>query len=205
MTENIVIQIVMAEESSNQMIFTVREYADKILGDNAYSKYHSVVKEMLCYGGAAQRYFGVNTDKLADAEIISVGTAVPESLEDGPMVVGDVPGIRFYGASLLFRDKTAVRLYFTVTGNIEDYQAEGYKFVEKDGMYYVEISDILPQHLSDKITLTVRDQNDNAMTVTYSPLQYIVRMHTKGSDTLKALVKALYNYHLSAVQLSSIS
>lgn len=205
MTEDIVIQIVMAEESSNQMIFTVREYADRLLGDNAYSEYHPIIKEMLCYGGAAQRYFGINTEKPADANITSLATAVPESVEDGPMVVGDVPGIRFYGASLLYRDRTAVRLYFTVTGNIEDYQAEGYKFVEKDGMYYVEITDILPQHLSERITLTVRNQNGNAMTVTYSPMQYIVRMHAKGSVALKALVKALYNYHLSAVQLSGES
>jgi hypothetical protein len=29
-------------------------------------------------------------------------------------------------------------------------------------------------------------------------MDYIVRMSQKGSDTTKALVKALYNYHLVA-------
>jgi hypothetical protein len=29
-------------------------------------------------------------------------------------------------------------------------------------------------------------------------MNYIVRMSTKGSDNLKALMKAIYNYHLAA-------
>jgi hypothetical protein len=32
-------------------------------------------------------------------------------------------------------------------------------------------------------------------------MNYIVRMNAKGSDNLKNLLKALYNYHLAAKQL----
>ena len=38
-------------------------------------------------------------------------------------------------------------------------------------------------------------------TVSYSPMNYIVRMSEKGSDNLKALMKAMYNYHLTAKAL----
>ena len=85
---------------------------------------------------------------------------------------------------------------FTANGNT-------YTPVAKDGMHYVEIADILPQNLDQQITLTVTDANGNTLTAAYSPMNYIVRMNEKGSDTLKALVKALYNYHLAAKALST--
>ena len=51
------------------------------------------------------------------------------------------------------------------------------------------------------MTLTVTDADGNAVSVTYGPMNYIVRMNEKGSDSLKALLKALYNYHLAAKEL----
>ena len=62
-------------------------------------------------------------------------------------------------------------------------------------------SDILPQNLDQQITLTVTDADGNALSVTYGPMNYIVRMSTKGSEELKVLLKALYNYHLAAKAL----
>ncbi len=71
----------------------------------------------------------------------------------------------------------------------------------KDGLYYIEISDIFPQDLDKQITLTVTDAQGNILAVTYSPMNYIVRMNEKGSENLKNLLKALYNYHLAAKTL----
>ena len=70
----------------------------------------------------------------------------------------------------------------------------GYAYGEKNGMYYVEIADINPQDLDNAITVAVNE----TLTVSYSPMNYIVRMSTKGSENLQALMKALYNYHLAA-------
>ena len=36
----------------------------------------------------------------------------------------------------------------------------------------------------------------------YGPMNYIVRMSEKGSVELQNLLKALYNYHLAAKQIS---
>ena len=201
MTEKIVVQVVMDESYSEKMTYTVRGYADTVLSDSSLRDYHPIVKQLLLYGGASQQYFGVNTDNLADDDITGVYTdSVPEDT-DPPKAIGSVPGIHFYGASLVYRDKVAVRLYFTVTGDIRSFAAEGYTFAEKDGRYYLEIPGIRPEQLAEPIRVTVTDPQGNALTVTYSPMNYIVRMNRTGSDALKAVVEALYRYYLAACQL----
>jgi hypothetical protein len=98
---------------------------------------------------------------------------------------------------MLFRDKIAVRYYFQVTGDIADYTFDvnaAYTTGWKDDLYYIEVVDINPQDLDNPITVTV----NNELTVSYSPMNYIVRMSKKGSENLQALVKAIYNYHLAA-------
>ena len=62
----------------------------------------------------------------------------------------------------------------------------------------LEIADILPQDLDDQITLTVIDPQGGTISVTYGPMNYIVRMNAAGNGDLKNLLKALYNYHLAA-------
>ena len=68
----------------------------------------------------------------------------------------------------------------------------------ENGQYYVEIAQINPHDLDEQISVNVTDANGNTLTVSYGPMNYIVRMSQKGSDTTKALVKALYNYYLAA-------
>ncbi len=183
--------------------YTARQYCDTVLADDTYSQYHALVKEMLNYGAMAQFYFDYDTENLANDGIADVGTtAVPEVAEE-LTVSDDLDSLNFYGASLVYRDKIAVRYYFTgdMTGGTFTANGNTYIPIAKDGMVYVEIADILPQDLDQQITLTVTDAEGNELSVTYGPMNYIVRMNEKGSDTLKALVKALYNYHLAAKAL----
>ena len=73
----------------------------------------------------------------------------------------------------------------------------------KNGDYYmVEIDGINPQDLDEQVIVIVTDAQGNSLTVNYGPMNYIVRMNAKGSDSLKALLKAMYNYHLAAEALS---
>ena len=204
MTENITVQIVNNGGISVPTNYSVRKYADTVLADESLSEYHSLVKAMLSYGAAAQNYFGINTGSLASDGITDVAEeAVPESCTE--MTVSGTAGeVSFYAASLLYREKLAVRFYFSGDVSGCSFAANGVSFepTEKDGKHYVEIADILPQDLAQQIVLTVTDESGNTMTVTYGPMNYIVRMNQKGGDTLKALVKALYNYHLQAKLLA---
>jgi hypothetical protein len=164
-------------------------------------QYHQMVKEMLNYGGHAQTYFGYNTDNLANEDLKpeEVGKEeVPQ--ENVPVEIkGAVEGVSAYGAALVFRNKIAVRYYFNVSGDVSGYTftVNGTEYqpeLKEEGLYYIEVADINPQDLDDAITVAVNE----TLTVSYSPMNYIVRMSTKGSDNLKALMKAIYNYHLAA-------
>lgn len=205
MNDIISVQILNGGNSGEIHTYTVRQYCNTVLADDEHSEYHAIVKEMLNYGAMAQQYFDYNTENFANIGITGVATTdVPENAEE--LTVSDsVDALNFYGASLVYRDRIAVRYYFTgdVTGCRFTANGNSCETVSKDGMYYVEIADILPQDLDQQVTLTTEDSHGNLLTVSYSPMNYIVRMNEKGSDTLKALVKALYNYHLAAKALQT--
>ena len=198
MADEITITFTLGEETETKT-YTVKQYADAILADAEQSQYHQIVKDMLSYGAAAQTYFDYNAENLVNGDTIGAGTAeVPSAAGSDIAVSGEVSGVTFYGATLLYRNKLAVRFYFSVGGNIADYTFKVgetvYEPVLKDGKYYVEIGDINPQDWDTSVTVTVND----GLSVSYSPMNYIVRMNQKGSDNLKALLKAMYNYHLAA-------
>lgn len=205
MNDPIVVMIFNDGELGVTSTYTVRQYCDTILANSAYITYHALVREMLNYGAMAQTYFGYETHNLANEGITGIGAAsVPDTAED--MAIRDQSsGVDFYGASLVYRDKIAVRFYFRISGEISRYtfmaNGEECEIMLKNGMYYIEVEDILPQNLDQQISLTVIDSNDETLCVTYGPMNYIVRMNEKSSDTLKNLFQALYNYHLAAKAL----
>lgn len=201
MNDTITVDIVYGDQTVSQ-IYTIRQYAEYILEGDYDEVTKQLVRDMLNYGALAQTYFGYNAENLANAGIEGAGQKhLPEKAETEVSTSGYVEGISFYGGSLVFRSKTAVRFYFNVTCD-----ASAYTFVvngvtktavEKDGLWYVEISDISPQDLDKSIELSVT-AGDQTITVVYGPMNYMIRMNQKGSDALKALLQAMYNYHLSA-------
>jgi len=172
--------------------YSVRKYADAILADASQSACHELVKNMLVYGGAAQTYFGYKTSNLASSGI-EVTAAVPTG-EAAMDISGSVSGIQFYGASMVHENKIAVRFYFI--GSIEGLNFSQGTPVQKGDMYYIEIADICPQDLDQDIVISVTNGN-NTLTVTYSALDYIIRMYAKGGNSAP-LVQALYGYYLAA-------
>ena len=203
MTDSITVRRAGEDPDPNTPVYTVRDYADWILADSQYSKYHALVKEMLNYGGQAQIYFDHNADDLANEGITDVNAEdVPESTTE-LSVTGTVEGISFYAASLVYRDKVALRFYFKTTAeaiNSYTFKANGVscKPVQKGDYYYIEVADITPDKLDQQVSVVVTGAGDTSLTVQYSPMNYIVRMSSKGEDSLKALLKALYNYHLAS-------
>jgi len=199
MTEQIQVRFVNSGVVTLENTYSVRSYAQAVLEGNYPEKTKNLVKWMLNYGAKAQLHFDVNTDDLANAGYELAETALPTEY-DSLSVSGSVSGLRFYGASLVFKNKIAVRFYFT--GSVEGVSFGGYEPVQKDGMYYVEVAGINPQQYSELITLTAT-KGGEALSVSYSPLNYIIRMSQNGSASLKALLNALYGYHAAAVRYVS--
>lgn len=202
MNDSITVQVIQGEYAGEITSYCVCQYARDLLADGEKSQYHNLVRQMLHYGAAAQAYFGYNSDAPADTGITGAPQEQIPDAADREMVVMDrLSGISFSGASLVFRNRIALRFYFTaqdIAGYTFRVDGKEYQPVAKDGMYYIEIGDILPQDLDQSITVTVND----GLSVTYSPMNYMVRMNQKGAANMQALVKALYNYHLAAKSLS---
>lgn len=199
--------IVLTVKSGSETVYcqehSVREYAETILGGEYDDYVKNMVLKMLNYGAAAQTYFGHNEEALANTGYeITVSAQVPSEVP-AITLTDTLDGIDLYGVSLVFQNKVAVRFYFRVTGDIDRFTFSQGTAVEKDGLYYVEIGGIQPQNLADNITLQV---NEGALSVTYSPLTYIIRQYGRAgsSQTLKNLLLTLYAYHLEAKDYSRV-
>lgn len=186
--------------------YSVRKYADVILNGDYNDVTKDLVRSMLAYGGAAQTYFGYNTESLANA---GIALTLPTPAGENTLASsGEISGLRFYGATLLCKEKTAVRLYFN--GDIQgvSFSANGKALdaEEKDGRYYVDIAGIGPAQLGGNITLTAT-KDTQSFTVTYSPITYILRMYNKAESSaeLKTLVQALYGYYQAAIAYTNAS
>ena len=198
MTDEITVSVANGETVLTEGTYSVRGYAEYLLEGNYTDATKQMVKEVLNYGAKAQAYFDHNVNDLANAGYEIESTAEVPSVSDLEMVTGQADGITYYGATLVFTSKIALRFYFTANGDISTYTfSTGSEPVEKSsGLYYVEVDDINPQDYGSVIALTVND----TLTVNYSPLTYITRMYAKesASTELKNLMQAMYSYYLAA-------
>ncbi|MBQ8757871.1 MAG: hypothetical protein IJZ48_06475 [Oscillospiraceae bacterium] len=201
MTEEITLQLVADGTEYAPVSYSIREYAEHILKGNYSDDVKTVVKHMLDYGAAAQTYFGVQTENLANAGYKMDYTAQYPAKYPELAVEGQLAGVRLYGASLVMDSKVAMHYYFAAD-SVEDvtFSVNGvnYPAAKKNGLFYVEVPGILPQQYGNSIVLCAQ-KGDEKLDVAYSPLTYMVRMSQKGSEEMKALVNAMYGYYEAAV------
>lgn len=207
MTDTVKVQLVSSGLYGKEMTYSVRQYADYILTEKPEDfddATKNLVKTMLVYGGRAQAFFGYNTDDLADTNISVVNNPVPEAKDMD--VAGKVSGIRFYGASLLLKAKTAIRYYFAITEDSSLYTFNDEKgnplTVKKSGeLYYVEIDSIHPADLDGDFAVNVtKTDGEGTLVVSYDAVSYMARKFygRETEQALKDLVQAMYDYHLAA-------
>ena len=205
MNDAITIQVVDGNgNAGGEHKYTIREYAEAIINNEKYTaEEKALVKNMLNFGGASQRYFNYNTDNLANSGLGALELEKPGTSSPKATVKGSLDGISIYGASLVAESQTAVRFWFVVDGNIEDYEFSLGEPVKKNGMYYVETEGIAPNLLNTLYTVTVNAKADKniKLEVSYNPMTYIEnKFHNASSNAqIKDFVLALYNYHLAAL------
>ena len=210
MTEEITLSVVSGGEQLLESVYSVQDYAHYLLENNYTNETKALVKEMLNYGAKAQLYFNHKTDDLADAgyEIETQATIAQEA----PAVEasGKVSGVAFYGASLLFGNKIAVRYYFSAPNGVEGctFTVDG-KTMEpksKDNLFYIDVTDVNPDQMETEMTV-VASKDAEELTVVYSPMHYIVRMYNKEtvSAEMKALLLAAKGYFDAAAVFTGVA
>ena len=216
---NDVVELTITDDSGMTVTkeYTVRDYALTILNDEtgAYDEAKPLVEAMLHYGAAAQTYFEHNDDALVtDGLNLTAPTVAPVAGAAANITDGGLSdlGIKYYGASLLFKNKTTLRFYFEVEGDIS--AAAFYiggpngtpvtpKQSGESNFYYIDIVDICPQDLDNQVTIFAADVEFGGVlsaSVTYSPANYMVNIYNSANSSaaLKQLMVAMYNYNLAA-------
>ncbi len=168
-----------------------------------YAECINLINEMYNYGEYSRYYFA-NGTITPNPDLSDVEVTIPSLY--APYKTGSVAGITFNGSSLLLESNTTVRHYFTVEDGaaIADYTfaVDGYVIQPeaKDGLYYIDIGNIIARNLGKLIKLDVMGGNE-VMTIVYSPLSYaknVLENNTIDDDELPVLVKALYRYYVAA-------
>lgn len=196
--------------------YSITEYCENQL--NRYpndSEFVTLLSDLLTYGAATQTYTGYQTAALATAGLDltpSIFSAIPAErvvLEGSKSTAAD-----WDAATLALSNALAVRLFFnadstsglTVTvslnGRTQTFSAADF-VAAGDGEYYVEFRGIKATEFGDTLVGSFA-MNGTAIgrTVSYSVNTYISGLQNTANANLQALVRALYNYGVSAANYS---
>ena len=192
---------------------SVRAYVDAVLKGDYSDNVKNTCRAMLSYGAAAQAYFDYNTSNPANDGLEGTGAdyedvtisgstfdkaALNEALTDAPVTYSQM--------TLSLDADTTLSLYFKVSDGADQTDAQAYieenftldgeaVTAEANGTQYVVIR---------KTGITISDLlNEYALSFSgkdymVSAGQYLCAASQRGSDNLKSLAKALYNYYLYA-------
>lgn len=214
MTDSIKLIYNVNGTQSESREYTATEYASYILNGNYDVAVKQIVNQMLTYGAAAQNYFNYNTGALANAGVeniyadITMPTDVP-----AVSVTDNLEKVTYIGTSLVFRSQVYTRFYFnmddrnteinnyTVTINGQDCLYG--KFYDPQGRfnYFADSPGITPNNYDQQLKVVITNTVDNStMTVSYSPLNYIVHKSSSSTANLPELMKAMYGYHVESCE-----
>lgn len=194
--------------------YTATEYASYILNGNFDVAVKQIANQLLHYGAAAQNYFNYNTGALANAGVENIYADITMPTDVTRVSVTDnLEKVTYIGSSLVFRSQVYTRFYFkmddrnteinnyTVTINGQDCLYG--KFYDPQGRfnYFADSPGITPNNYDQQQKVVITNTVDNTtLTVSYSPLNYIVNKSSSSTANLPELMKAMYGYHVESYQ-----
>lgn len=177
----------------------------------------NLMGSLMEYGYLAANYFGKEVGSaLVDGYLSPLEYLTAEAMEDYAPKAGDIvetqnSGLTYIGSTLVLLTETSFRLYFSVE---EGHSIDEYTFsysgenipdtdlvpVERNGMYYVEISGLPAPEIGNQYTISVKKNGDTVKTINYCPLNYVYTVLDrceKGEmydPVLELLCGAIYFY-----------
>ena len=210
MTDKIVLTVNDGTGNILTDTYTVRDYAHYLIENNYTDETKALTKELLNYGAKAQLYFGHRTGDLANATYPIETEAVMPETAPAVQVSDNLSGVNFYGASMVFESKIAVRFYFLAEGSVEGFafavDGRTYEPQWKDGWHYIEVAGINPDQMDTLLNVSVT-KGEEALSFSYSPMSYITRMYNKASSSelLKDMLKAANGYFEAAKVFTGVA
>ena len=187
-------------------LYSVQDYVDKVHEKSTEKDLIALVDAMLDYGALAQIKFNNNTGNIPEVKAnLDEVTADTLAKYQEKVTVGAVPGLTYYGTSLVTESTTEINVYFTPDEGSElaDFTfkvgSKVYTPVEKDGKWMIKIPNIAAKDLDKTYTVTVSTAEGTVVKVKTCALSYAYKVVNKGTDeALVNLVKGLYLYNQAA-------
>ena len=209
MADVINLRIVDGETEVLNADYSIQSYIHYLLENNYTDETKALAKSLLHYGAKAQLYFGYNTANLADEDYkieveSTIGSEAPSVVVDG-----SVPGIKYYGSSMVFRSKIAICYYFATDAAASyTYKVDGVEIqpTMKQGQCYIEVANINPDQMDREMLVEVSD-GTSQLSFSYSPNAYITRMYNRATtdSKLKDLLVAAKHYFDAAKVFTGVA
>ena len=189
--------------------YSVKQYCANLLTANPENTaLKTLLSDLLTYGAAAQTYTNYKTNDLATAgltltpstfseisgkAVSFTGTADPGTFwTEATLVLGNTVGMRFY-----FVTDAQLSIDVTINGSTETFDSG---FVAcGNGKYYLDVPGIQATDFDTTVTAEFYDNGVKiGSTLNYTVNAYICGTQNSANSALQALVRALYNYGVSA-------
>ena len=231
MTSDIQAQMIgnNGEKKGTVHTYTVKEYADYILShmsaDESLTSRATIqlVKGMLNYGGAAQKYFGYKTDKLASDGLTLTGAVFNDTSiiniitndANKASVTYDNAKVTFKSAylslnsttdlcvSVQFADDVTVKEdMFAIRCNTDQISKDQYEVtkVNEENCYKITLHGVKASQLNEKYAFCVELSDTEYAELAYGTNSYAYTVMSSACDninnieSLREVVKALYAY-----------
>lgn len=208
MTVNVTAELYLKNSTEPISTFTrsIREYLIAGLNNSTNDIEKDLFRATLNYGGYTQKYFNYNGESYAyEGYMENVSNVNISSEINFVRPEGFINGIKYYGASVFFRNAPYVRYYFKLDDNadINDYTFKiGDTTItptEKDGKYYIESEPTLAYELDKKQEVKVIKDNQDIMSFDYSIITWAkLVVDNSNNDDEKNMAKSLYVYYTAA-------
>lgn len=231
MTSDIQAQMIgnNGEKTGKVYTYTVKEYADYILShmsaDESLTSRATIqlVKGMLNYGGAAQKYFGYKTDKLASDGLTLTGTVFNDtSIINNITNEANKASVTCANAKVTFKsaylslnsttdlcvsvqfadDVTVKEDMFAIWCNTDQISKDQYEVtkVNEENCYKITLHGVKASQLNEKYAFYVELSDTECAELAYGTNSYAYTVMSSACDninnieSLREVVKALYAY-----------
>lgn len=208
MTVNVTAELYLKNSTEPISTFTrsIRDYLISGLNNSTNDVEKALFRATLNYGGYTQKHFNYNGESYAyegymdDMSSVNIASDITFVRPEG-----FINGIKYYGASVFFRNAPYVRYYFELNENAN---INNYTFkigdttitpTEKNGKYYIESEPILAYELDKKQEVKVIKDDQNVMNFDYSIITWAKLVVDNSTDNdEKNMAKSLYAYYTAA-------